>query len=256
MVTLDHVRFYSQFNAEGKRSIAHVVERLSTFPAEKDIVTKQAAARISEDDVYTVVRLVDQNTFLTQQKGMEEDSLGNASIKIFRGVIKENLSTFSAFCLSREGNTLFAGAEDGYLMGWDLSNLGSHRSIDKIKAFSENTLITALSFVYGDESVVVGNQKGAITTWSLTPTEWSGNKKRMRQLHAFSSHSAPIIALRPTSRDKSVLSWTNEGSVHLDHMTSEQRLITIENDDLWQKVSLSERGNGLAALDTTGKLMI
>ena len=125
--------------------------------------------------------------------------------------------------MDREGNTLYAGTDDGRLVRWQLDEKGEVAHREVVRAFADGRAITALALVLGDVSLAVGDAKGGLTTWS--PVNADGTRK-LRLIHQLQPHQSPIREILPSGRNKSILSLGDDGVVHLDHMTSERHLLS------------------------------
>jgi phosphate transport system permease protein len=68
------------------------------------------------------------------------------------------------------------------------------------------------------------------------------------------SHDSPVVSIIPSLRDKSLLSLGQNGSVHLDHMTSERHLVDLGRTGPFKIVALTPRAGGLIGLDANRRL--
>ena len=137
-------------------------------------------------------------------------------------------------------------------------------------AFSDGRAVTALALVLGDVSLAVGDAKGEVTTWS--PVNADGTRK-LQLIHRLEPHSRPIREILASGRNKSILSLSADGVVHLDHMTSERHLLSLSLCEVAPpcgaggtpavekaggrpapQVALGPRGDALLALDGDGQL--
>ena len=120
---------------------------------------------------------------------------------------------------------MYAGTEAGQLARWQFDDEGESRSASWFTAFPDRRGITALAMVFGDVSLAVGDDRGELTTWF--PVRWVGPAPADAHSHAL-PHASPVREILPSSRTKSLLSVAEDGSVHLDHMTSERHLLSLD----------------------------
>ncbi|MGK0290204.1 MAG: phosphate transport system permease protein [bacterium] len=255
-VTLDQVKFFTKFSKEGKRSVDIKLNRVATFQGQK--TGTPISARFNEGTT-VAVSLNTKNRFVIQQSKVTENFLGE------KEVVKTTLETkvipsgkYTIYTLDSTGKTLYAATENGYISRWDLSELSEEgvQHLEETKAFTDNRKITALTLIFGDVSLAVGDEKGGVSTWF--PVRKNGldtNKKYLNQIHVLSSHKKPIQQLIASQRDKSIIS-ISQNSVYLDHMTSEKELFKLDTKSPIQKISWNAKGNGLIALNQKGEFVV
>jgi len=183
-----------------------------------------------------------------------ETPLGEEETSVHETTLRDDIiAHVRVLTMDREGNTLYAGANDGRLVRWQLDDRGEVARREVIRAFADGRAVTALALVLGDSSLAVGDAKGELTTWS--PVNADGTRK-LRAIHRLEPHESAIRAILASERNKSILSLSEDGVVHLDHMTSERHLLTIspEKESRWRQAALGSRGDALLAMDGAGRL--
>jgi len=136
---------------------------------------------------------------------------------------------------------------------WLLDEKGEVAQREVVRAFPDGRAITALALVLGDVSLAVGDAKGELSVWS--PGHADGTRK-LRLAHQLRPHESAVREIVPSGRNKSILSLSDAGVVHLDHMTSERQLLTLtpEPGRSLRQVALGPRGDTLLGLDASGIL--
>ena len=134
----------------------------------------------------------------------------------------------------------------------DLSEPGEAELLDRLPAFPDRRAITSLALIFGDVSLAVGDAKGGVSTWFAVRESTDGDKKHLQRIHTLASHDAAIKTIYPSLRDKSLISVDADGVLHLDHMTSERHLLSLETEAPLLLSSLSPDGRGLFAVDAGG----
>jgi phosphate transport system permease protein len=107
--------------------------------------------------------------------------------------------------------------------------------------------------VFGDVSLAVGDQQGGLTTWF--PVRYDGSA-RLTQIHALASHAAPLSQILPSFRTKSLLSYSPDGRLHLDHVTSERHLLSMDAGQDVMAVGFAPRGNAAVALNNRKQISV
>jgi phosphate transport system permease protein len=221
--------------------------------------------RRSESGAITCVSRLPDGKIAILRQVTTETPMGDEETSAHKTVLTEDIIThISALTLDREGNTLYAGTDDGRLIRWQFDEKGevSHREV--VRAFPDGRAITALAIVLGDVSLAVGDAQGGLTTWS--PVNADGTRK-LRMIHRLESHESAVRQILPSGRSKSLLSLSEDGVVHLDHMTSERHLLSMgvcgagvpsatreANGTPAPQVALGPRGDAILALDGSGEL--
>ncbi len=255
-VSVERVRFRPFFDAEqgNERSILHQRERLATFAPPASGVPERSWARISADGRSTRVDLFADGHVELLQRLEEENFLGETSFSEEEHEIDLSsiLGRVASLVLSHDGQQLFIGSSLGELMRWDLADIEEPILLESRKAFVDQRAITALTMIFGDVSLAVGDATGLVTTWM--PVRNEHGTRVLRRIHDLSRHDAPILALYPTQRDKNVIS-ASRAAVHIDNMTSERHLLTLPAFQENAPLALTTRGNGLVTVSSQGKML-
>ncbi len=255
-MSLETVKFTSRFDQQGRRSFERQVERQAAFDPPDGQFPVQSIARAAGEESRIRVDLLPENLLKVTQVAVETDLFGNEESEDYSFELTDaGASPITALTLDSNGSALYAGTEDGRLLRWDLSEPGSPELLDDLQAFEDGRAITALAMVLGDISLAVGDAEGDVTTWFPVRGENGGSEKHLTGIHKLGTHNSPVVALLPSLRDKSVLSLDQNGTLFLDHMTSERHLLTLENLLPINAMAISSRGNGILGLDSDQRLV-
>ncbi len=245
------ISFRPVFNDEGTRSIEPQITMQGEYPSlptGSPLVQSFFTTSVDEDLPGTVrVNLHQDNSVSIFRTSITESLFGDVEESEESFVIPAYFETISALALSEDGRQLYAGTGGGTLLHWDISEAPVLE--DTVPAFKQP--ITALGMVFGSQSLAVGTADGSLTTWMGVRDSDESTTKKLRRIHTLTSHDSPVVAIRPSRRDKSLLSWSEKGELHLDHMTSERNLYTFDLGSVGL-ASLNDRGKGLLALTATG----
>ncbi len=256
-LSVEKVRFSARFDEQGRRSFVRGNLREASFAAPAEGVPVRSLARIDEDGRRTRIDLFEANRLKVTQVAVETDMFDNEEITESEFFLDEAAGeTITALTLDQAGHTLYAGTDSGTLLRWGLSEADSPVLLDKVRAHADGRSITALAMVLGDISLAVGDDQGELSTWFAVRNEAGSNGKSLTRIHKLAKHDSAIAAIIPSMRDKSLVSFDSHGSIHLDHMTSERHLLTLENSRGISHVAISSRGNGITALDEDGQVSL
>ena len=238
---------------DGRGEARPSVEELATAGPEPDRPAVRALLRKSDSGTTTCVRLLAGGAVAASRMTVTENLLGEKDIKSQPLAIDaKGLDAITALVMDRDGNTLYAGTQTGQLARWQFDDEGNVKAAEKLTAFADHRPITALAMVFGDVSLAVGDATGMLTTWFTVRRE---GKPLLTRIHSLAPHSSAVQEILPSLRTKSLLSFDQDGSIHLDHVTSERDLLSLENFAEASKIGLALYGNGLVVLTPQRELL-
>ena len=85
--------------------------------------------------------------------------------------------------------------------------------------------VTALGFLLGDRTLVVGDARGGVSTWQVVPPP-EGGEPRLTRVYEFAPHTGPVVAISASARDKGFVTADAAGQVHLRYGTSGPTLLS------------------------------
>ena len=119
--------------------------------------------------------------------------------------------------VGRRGS-ITAGTDDGRLYHWVLEE--QPRLADVVTVAEEP--ITALEYLIGGTSLVVGTKGGGLSSWF--PAAVGDGAEHMVRGHSYESQGAAVVALGSSPRDRSFAAVGADGSLVVRHQTSERTL--------------------------------
>jgi phosphate transport system permease protein len=158
----------------------------------------------------------------------------------------------TALALDSRGDDLFVGTSQGQIARYDLRGRGTPTLAETTDA-GERAAITALEFLVGDRTVVVGTQAGRVSTWQVVP-EHSGGVPRLRRIDEFEGHGAPVIASAASYRDKGFVTADAAGGIHVNYGTSGETLLTLQAAAGVRAVIFAPKADGVLAVDGRGRM--
>jgi len=255
--SMTEVSFRFLFDKEGKRTIKPEIKTVAEFPPETGAPkVLYAAVRKDEEGHLTKVVFLDDNSFQVTQQVTKTDLFGNEKKETSSFPVRHDIpGKITAFTVDEKGDTLFAGTDSGSLLRWDISQTDGAILTDNVVATSDSQAISALTMVFGDMSIAVGDANGGLATWSLV---WSGDGagkvKKLRKIHQLAPHAAAVATIVASRRTKTIVSFDAEGRVHYDHMSSENHLLDIEHH--LTSFAISGSDNSLIGLDRNKNLIV
>ena len=160
----------------------------------------------------------------------------------------------TALALDGRGEDLFVGTSAGQVARVDLREPGEPKVSGAVPVTSRpGAGVTALGFLLGDRSLVIGDAAGGVSTWQLLQSD--AGDRRLVRINEFASHSGPVVAIEPSKRDKGFLTADSAGTLHLHYGTSGRTLLTVKAEaaDV-RALTFAPKADGLLLADGAGRL--
>jgi phosphate transport system permease protein len=154
----------------------------------------------------------------------------------------------TALALDARAEDLFIGTARGTVVRYDLRDPGSAVSGPPVTVSSRpGAAVTALAFLIGDRTLVVGDGAGGVSTWQLLGFS-GGGERRLARIHTFESHPGPVIAIDASKRDKGFVTADGSGRILVHYGTSGRTMLAAQAEGgSLQSVFLTPKGDGLLA---------
>jgi phosphate transport system permease protein len=161
-------------------------------------------------------------------------------------------STISALVLDIRGEDLFVGLSDGNLLRVDLRDPDAPKSAAPILAASKaGVSVTALGFLNGDRTLIVGDASGAVSSWQTLRSE--EGTYYVAKMATFEPHAAPLARFSPSLRNKGFISADEKGGIHLNYSTTGGTLAQISTGgETARAAALTPRADGILAVGPSG----
>ena len=152
-----------------------------------------------------------------------------------------SLSSVTALDVSADGKKVVAGNTQGEVTFIEISaDGGSTMTNNKVSA----TAVTALKFIYGDNSLIVGNAEGQLAAWQ------TAKSNKLVQFKAFASLPAAVQAFSKAGRSKFFAALDARGGLALHVLTNAATVRYIPaTEGLRHTLALSPRDNALVTVN-------
>lgn len=158
------------------------------------------------------------------------------------GIIKESFPKYLKINSSKTNIMLFF--EDSRFINVDTRDFNNPVIIEDKKLFNDGRKITYLDFLIGRNTILIGDNKGNLTTWWPVESNLSKNNFQLTNIHTFSSgDESPIKFIYPSKRDKSFLILNESNTISFYHMTSGKKLFQTKLDGIDSQIGLMNQKN-------------
>ncbi|MBI2200188.1 MAG: hypothetical protein HYU42_16575, partial [Candidatus Rokubacteria bacterium] len=132
----------------------------------------------------------------------------------------------TALRLDGRGENLFIGTSRGWVLRYDMRDRESPTAGEAVTVGgAPDTPITALGFLIGDRTLVVGDARGGVSTWQVVSPP-QGGERRLTRIHEFTPHAGPVVAISASKRDKGFVTADASGQLHISYGTSGKTLLS------------------------------
>jgi len=190
------------------------------------------------------------NSLIREEDFMDEDvfTIEQKTAEIKLGA-KELITHLKMDIDQRE---LYLADSNGFISYFDITNIEAPRLIQKIKGVPSGVNITALEFLTGGISILVGRSDGQIDQWF--PVRDTNNNYTLHKVRSFDDQNTAIVAIAPEYARKGFLALDDSGQLAIYHTTAHRTLlveplVTGEN----AVMAISPRANGLISMTADGQ---
>lgn len=258
-ISLVSVAADARFDDLGRRSVQYAVTELATLLPEREAKAVRAVARAGEKGAATCAVLLEDNRIVVRRETVEAGLFGEGEKSVARSVIDSGIpGRVTAMTLNGQGNTVYAGTENGYVARFRLDGSGKvvHRDAASLDG---RPTVTALTMVFGDVTLAVGAADGSLTLWFPVRGEEGEDGdpvERFVPVRKLAHRPDAVCELLPSQRNKTLLSLGEDGTARLDYATTGRRLLALGEGPPLAQVSYSARGNAVIGLDREEALRV
>ncbi|MDO3377736.1 ABC transporter permease subunit [Geoalkalibacter halelectricus] len=151
------------------------------------------------------------------------------------------------------GRNLFVTDALGAIHYYDISNPAAAILVHSVAAVAPGATISAVEFLKGSVSLIVGGTDGTLSQWFLVRD--ADNVQKLTRIRDFLPHAAAITTLAPEYNRKGFVAADASGSIGIHYATS-QRTLLMEpiSDKPLVHLGLSPVNIALLAVDEAGRV--
>ena len=161
----------------------------------------------------------------------------------------------TALEIDRSLGDLYVGTNNGKLYHFDVRDKENPVLLDTLSvAPNSNIPVTALAFLLGDRSLIVGDGAGDVSVWFEVSDPNSPRGKVLTKIHELPPMELPVTNIIASTRDRGFIAADNGGNINLYHATSERKLKSFKTDGSVKTLAYPPKADGIIAVDKKGKL--
>lgn len=260
---LAKIDFEVTFDEDETRHIAPVVnniEYLHLDTAKKNDIIKMKY-RVPNESSRLLALLYNDNDLFIEYQQINENQLEETFDTIqhnfhFSSEIKERIITFD---VDNSTSKVLIATESGRIYFFSFNKDDGQTQL--IQTFNsdlpEDVLISSMNFVFGDQSIVVGDSKGNLFSLMIVNDDDSEYGWKLKKTHIFGTLNSEITSITSSKRNKTFIVGTKNGLVQLMHLTSERKIVELkaaESEII--DISYSPKNDGAAVLLSDGNIVL
>ncbi|MEO6327082.1 MAG: ABC transporter permease subunit [Thermoanaerobaculia bacterium] len=182
--------------------------------------------------------------------GFHSEDDGDGALDLSAELNGERISTLT---ISEAGDALAVGTESGRLIWFSLDDMKAPARTDRITAEPAGPApITALSFMLGGQTLLVGDARGRVLGFSRLRLRSDGEERGLALVHRYESHPAPVTAIAPSPRGKTFVSVNARGGILVHFGTNERTIARVETGGDVFAIAIAPKADGILALGPKG----
>lgn len=218
-------------------------------------ITKMAYQN-ADSDLRVAALLQNQHLWLTTSRTKSRPD-GTAAVSIAQVDLTPSIpGRVTALALGSRAELLAVGTEEGKVYHFNLQEPTTPVLVETTQASEGSDAITALAYLMGDRSLVVGSASGQIAVWMPVREHAATNATHMTRVHSFVPHQHAVTDITISQRDKGFITADAGGEIRLHHSTSAQTLLTLAlQQGALRNIYFSPKADGLVGLAESNRLM-
>ncbi|MBH0184022.1 MAG: hypothetical protein HP477_00995, partial [Nitrospira sp.] len=161
----------------------------------------------------------------------------------------------TSFIFDSRGETLSVGTVSGKLYRYELREGMQPSLSETISVAPAGTAITALSYLIGDRSLVIGSGAGEVSIWMPVREAQESPVTRFRLIRRLDSHPASVTGISPSLRNKGFITGDAHGNLFVHYATSSQTVLKLPgNGQAIHALAFSPKADGAVIFSDQGEL--
>lgn len=164
--------------------------------------------------------------------------------------------------LSMDLRDLLVGDDRGYVHHYDVSRPAEARRLQSVRVIGEEggageapeqAQVTAMAYLLGTVSLIVGGSDGSVTQWMLVRDE--DNIRTLRNVRSFRKHNAAVTSVNPEHARKGFVTADALGTIAIHFSTAHETLLSKHiTDAAITEAVFAPRADGLFVLDADDRI--
>ncbi len=179
----------------------------------------------------------------------------SSTVEVTRTELDIEGAQVTHLALDSDQRELFLAGSDGVLSYFDVRKKNKPLLIDRASVIGAAQHITAMSFLSGGISLVIGDDLGHLSQWF--PVRDQHNNAQLKRVRKFESLPAGVTGIAPEYYRKGFLAIDNKGNLGLYHATAERHLTTVASGlESIVAASMAPRADAVVLASKAGQVRV
>ncbi len=225
------------------------------FGTEPKVVDAEGSALLqlavqADDEQLTFAAVTAEQRILLLHQVKEESLLEDTvTWEETRSEVSHPLEAVTFLLLDKQQRDLYVARQSGDLSFYDISDWeDGPELIQHLSLLDGRNLLTSLSFLAGDISLLAGNSDGVVSQWF--PVRDAGGKRVLTKIREFDEFTMPVNAITSEQSRKGFAAVDTTGQVGIFHSTAHRTLLVEPiSDQAIKRISLGPRADAMLLQD-------
>ncbi len=213
---------------------------------------EKVAAKVDDKLTTVVVKAAGKMRLISFQK---EESLFDeeSALKRTDAVLEIADAEIADILIDKEQRNLYLVHNDGNVSFFDIRDKSQPVIKQHLNVVAAGQKITAITFLNGDLSLLIGDSSGLVAQWSMVRDEL--NRSTLQKIRVFKVSDSSVLKINTEQRRKGFMTMDANGNMGIFHSTAERELIkarVIESSPV--AATLSPRANALLVQADNGSV--
>jgi len=207
-------------------------------------------------EVRIAALLQDQHLWVTTSRTVSRPDGTTAALTTQVDLTSSISGRVTALALASRTELLAIGTETGKVYHFDLRDTAKPLLAETTQVSEQRKAITALGYLMGDRSLVVGDAAGQVAVWMPVREHAGTNQTHMTAVHRFASHPSAVADITISQRDKGFITTDVGGEIRLHHSTSAQTLLMFSpQQGALRNTYFGPKADGVVSVTDTDRLI-
>ncbi|MCC5993521.1 MAG: ABC transporter permease subunit [Rhodobacteraceae bacterium] len=208
-------------------------------------------------DADNQVRVSQSRVQINMMTGQETVTTTTTDLPPLAGLAPD--ATVTSLLLSGTGDRAIVASDDGYVFRYDLRDMNNPSLAETRRVADEGVAVTAMTFLSGEETLIVGTEDGGLNAFFRlqTGTSETTDGRELVRARTHAPMPASIVDLSEAQRQKEFVAIDTQGNVWVYHSTSDQVLFQLaRSGDVTTDSSgmIFPRSNGVMLVSQGGEV--
>ncbi|NOZ10813.1 MAG: ABC transporter permease subunit [Gammaproteobacteria bacterium] len=212
----------------------------------------QLAVQVGEDTA-TLVAATDDHRLLLLGLEKSESLLDDGEWTTTRTELQAPAAPITHIILNLDQRELYAADQEGRISFYDIRDKSAPRLVHTVAAVRDGVQISALQFLSGGISIMVGGSDGSLSQWF--PVRDSHNNYTLSAIRRFDPLTGPVTSITPEFSRKGFMAAGQRGQFNIYHSTAHSTVLrkTLSKYSVNQ-LAIAPRANALLLEDASQQI--